>query len=104
MVVNKKTALVTGSSEDGIGFAIAKEFQSRGIHVFATARNPDKVAALAKLSNVTVLALDVTSPASIDAAVAAVSEQIGGTLDYLVNNAGAQYCLPTLDMDLEVSY
>ncbi|KAK7755162.1 hypothetical protein SLS62_002977 [Diatrype stigma] len=103
MVVNKKTALVTGSSEGGIGFAIAKEFQSRGIHVFATARNPDKVAALARLSNVTILALDVTSQVSIDAAVAAVSEQTGGTLDYLVNNAGAQYCSPTLDIDLEIA-
>lgn len=103
MAVTKKTALVTGSSEGGIGFAIAKEFQSRGVHVFATARNPDKVAALAKLSNVTVLALDVTSQASIDAAVSAVTEQTGGTLDYLINNAGAQYCMPTLDTDLEVS-
>ena len=103
MVDSKKTVLVTGSSEGGIGFAIAKEFQSCGVHVFATARDPSKVAALAKLSNVTILALDVTSQASIDAAVAAVSEQTGRTLDYLVNNAGAQYCLPTLDMDLEVS-
>ncbi|KAK8112523.1 hypothetical protein PG984_013049 [Apiospora sp. TS-2023a] len=76
-----KTALVTGCSEGGLGFAIAKEFQARGVHVFATARSPSKVAALAGLPNITVLALDVTSEASIQEA----------------------YVMPTLDLDIEVA-
>ncbi|KAK7964395.1 hypothetical protein PG988_011369 [Apiospora saccharicola] len=89
-----KTALVTGCSEGGLGFAIVQEFQARGVHVFATARSPAKVAALKGLPNVTVLALDVTSEASIQEAV---------RLDYLVNNAGNQYVMPTLDLDIEVA-
>lgn len=103
MTVKAKSALVTGCSEGGLGYSIAKEFQSRGVHVFATARTPSKVAGLASLPNVTVLALDVTSDASIQEAVKAVEQQTGGRLDYLVNNAGNQYVMPTLDMDIEVA-
>lgn len=95
-----KTVLITGCSEGGIGFALAKEFQARGLHVFATARSPAKMAALEHLPNVTLLPLDVCSPASIAAAVAAVSAKTGGTLDFLVNNSGSQYVMPVLDVDL----
>ncbi|KAK3692078.1 oxidoreductase [Podospora appendiculata] len=99
----KKTVLVTGCSEGGIGFALAKEFQARGLHVFATARSVAKMAALESLPDVTLLSLDVTSPASIEAAVAAVSAHTAGTLDYLVNNSGSQYVMPILDADLQRS-
>lgn len=86
-----KTALVTGCSEGGLGFAIAKEFQARGVHVFATARSPAKVDALAGLPNITNLALDVT-------------EHNGGRgLNYVINSAGNQYVMPTLDLDIEVA-
>ncbi|KAL1625535.1 hypothetical protein SLS56_007282 [Neofusicoccum ribis] len=96
-----KTVLITGCSAGGIGFALAEEFQSRGCHVFATARSPAKMEALSKLPNVTLLPLDVCSQASIEAAVSAVSAQTGGTLDYLINNAGAVYVMPILDSDMQ---
>lgn len=96
----RQTALVTGCSEGGIGFAIAAEFQARGVHVFATARSPSKVESLARLPHVTVLALDVTSHESISAAVAAVTNETGGTLNFLVNNAGYQAIMPMLDLDM----
>ncbi|KAF3767812.1 NAD(P)-binding protein [Cryphonectria parasitica EP155] len=95
-----KSALITGCSEGGIGHHLALEFQRRGnIHVFATARSLAKMEPLAGLPNVTLLALDVTSQASIDTAAAAVAAHTGGTLDYLVNNAGLQYVMPVLDLD-----
>lgn len=96
-----KTVLVTGCSAGGIGSGLVKEFQSRGCHVFATARNPAKMQDLKELPNVTLLSLDVCSQASIEAAVAAVSAQTGGTLDYLINNAGALYVTPILDGDIQ---
>lgn len=96
-----KTVLITGCSAGGIGFALAEEFQSRGCHVFATARSLAKMEALSKLPNVTLLPLDVCSQASIEAAVSAVSAQTGGTLDYLINNAGAVYVMPILDSDMQ---
>lgn len=36
--MGQKTVLITGSSEGGIGDALAKEFHKRGLQVFATAR------------------------------------------------------------------
>lgn len=55
------------------------------------------------LPNVTLLVLDVTSLSSIQAAAAVVSKHTGGTLDYLVNNAGMQYTMPVLDLDIELA-
>ncbi|KAM7214063.1 oxidoreductase [Rhypophila decipiens] len=98
---NLKSVLITGCSEGGIGFALAKEFQRRGLHVIATARSLGKMAALEKLPNVTLVSLDVCSQASLDAAVATVSATTGGRLDYLVNNSGSQYVMPVVDVDMQ---
>lgn len=101
-----KTALITGCSEGGIGHALALEFSRRGVHVFATARTPSKMASLRDMPNITVLSMDVTSQASIDAALMAISTfKVGmeGMLDYLVNNAGGQVVMPVLDLDMKVA-
>ncbi|KAJ4419044.1 hypothetical protein N0V82_005167 [Gnomoniopsis sp. IMI 355080] len=107
MAPNKqKTALITGCSEGGIGHALALEFSRRGVHVFATARTPSKMASLETIPNITLLAMDVTSQASIDsAAKAVINADIGAgeTLDYLVNNAGGQVVMPVLDLDMNVA-
>jgi 1-acylglycerone phosphate reductase len=55
---------------------------------------------LAQLSNVDILSIDITSPASVAAAVEAVTAKTGGSLDYLVNNSGVGYFAPLLDSDL----
>ena len=80
------TVLITGASS-GIGKAAARFFQSKGWNVIATMRSPDAEADLKNLDRVLVTRLDVTDPASIDAAV---SEGIAkfGRIDVLVNNAG----------------
>lgn len=96
-----KSVLITGCSAGGIGYSLAQEFQSHGLTVFATARTLSKISNLEKLSNVTLLPLDVTSASSIAAAVEAVKAKTGGKLDYLVNNSGRTYCMPALDVDIE---
>ncbi|KAH2428494.1 hypothetical protein KXW35_002119 [Aspergillus fumigatus] len=96
-----KSILITGCSANSIGAALALSLAKRGHHVFATARSPAKIPSpLTTLSNVTLLQLDVTSPASVAAAVQAVQDH-GHGLDVLVNNAGAGYTVPLLDADLE---
>lgn len=99
----KQSVLITGTSEGGIGYALAEEFQRCGVRVFATARNAEKVAKLKGLPNVTLLSLDVTSASSIAAAVEAVKVQTGGRLTYLVNNSGSQYVSPILDLDIDLA-
>jgi NAD(P)-dependent dehydrogenase (short-subunit alcohol dehydrogenase family) len=81
-----QTILITGASS-GIGRATADLFAERGWNVIATMRNPDAETALTQRDTVFVTRLDVTDPASIDAAVAAGIDQFA-SIDALVNNAG----------------
>ncbi|KAI1328819.1 putative short-chain dehydrogenase/reductase [Xylariaceae sp. FL0255] len=95
-----KTVLITGCSEGGIGDALAQEFHRRGLRVFASARNLDKIKHL-KEAGIQVLRLDVQDKTSIEAAVEELSEATGGTLDILVNNSGVGYMMPLLDADID---
>lgn len=76
-------ALVTGGAS-GIGAATVKELVRAGAQVWIADLNREAAEALAAtLPEAQPLALDVTSPSSIEAAVAKLSR-----LDILVNNAG----------------
>ncbi len=78
--------LLTGCSS-GIGYAAAQGLRERGYRVFATARRLEDVQALAG-EGFEALQLDLTSSASIDAAVGEVLARTGGELHALFNNAG----------------
>lgn len=78
--------LITGASS-GIGLAAAQLFGEAGWRVAATMRNPQGGAALAEQQRVMALPLDVTDPASVEAAIAAALEH-WGRIDVVVNNAG----------------
>ena len=96
-----KSVPITGCSDGRIGSALAISFQQRGLHVFATTREVSKMTSLKDLPTVTLFSLDVTESSSISSAVAAVSAQTKGTLDYLINNAAKHYFMPTLDLIVE---
>ena len=96
----QKSVLITGCSHGGVGHALAETFQSRGFHVFATARTLSKMHSLGHLPDTTLLTLDVTCTASIATAVEAVKRETGGTLDCLVNNAVQLHVMPLLDTNL----
>lgn len=88
--MNHRIAFVTGASQ-GIGRACAHELARAGAHVFAAARQQDKLAALvdeirAEGGQCDAVALDVTSRESIDEAFGKVKP--AGTVSILVNNAG----------------
>jgi NAD(P)-dependent dehydrogenase (short-subunit alcohol dehydrogenase family) len=84
--LSPSAVLITGCSS-GIGYAIAHGLRDRGYRVFATARRVEDVQAL-RSEGLEALQLDVSSSASIDAALAAVFAQTGGELYALFNNAG----------------
>jgi NADP-dependent 3-hydroxy acid dehydrogenase YdfG len=77
--------LITGCSS-GIGYATAERLLQDGHTVYATARRPDSIAALAA-QGATTLALDVADEASMSAAVAHVADA-EGAVGVLINNAG----------------
>ncbi|KAJ9495926.1 hypothetical protein H2202_008447 [Exophiala xenobiotica] len=91
----QRSVLITGCSQNGLGYALAVAFHHAGLRVFATARDPARMAGLEDLG-IECLRLDVCNEESIRACVAQVSlltrrsgEGEGeGILDCLVNNAG----------------
>ncbi|KIW10887.1 hypothetical protein PV08_10186 [Exophiala spinifera] len=95
-----RTILITGCSDGGLGAALAIQFHRRGDRVFATARNPAKMASLTALG-IETLKLDVLSDDSVKACVDEVSALTGGTLNMLINNAGAGYSMPIIDISLD---
>lgn len=76
-----KTVMITGCSS-GYGLETARHFHAQGWNVIATMRTP-REDALPRSDRLRILALDVTDPQSIVAALEA-----SGSIDVLVNNAG----------------
>ncbi|USW48228.1 Putative short-chain dehydrogenase/reductase SDR, NAD(P)-binding domain superfamily [Septoria linicola] len=95
-----KSVLITGCSKGGIGHSLAREFKKHGIRVFATARKAESISDLQD-EGIETLSLEVTKQESIDALKAEIESRTGGRLDYLVNNAGRNYTVPALDVELE---
>ena len=86
----KKVVLVTGAGR-GMGVDIARAALDAGHRVVATARNADRVTqALGSSDDLLAVSLDITDPASAQAAVDAAVERFG-RIDVLVNNAGNFY-------------
>jgi NAD(P)-dependent dehydrogenase (short-subunit alcohol dehydrogenase family) len=82
------TVLVTGASR-GIGLELARQYSADGWEVLATARAPQKSAALLQVgkkypAKILLKTLDVTSDLSIEALV---QELDGRAIDLLINNA-----------------
>jgi short-subunit dehydrogenase len=100
MVGGTRTApvLITGCSS-GIGRAAAISLHAAGLTVYATARQVDAVAGLAR-QGINTLALDVTDEASMTEAVAAV-EEAAGPVGVLVNNAGYGLYGPVEQMPMD---
>jgi NAD(P)-dependent dehydrogenase (short-subunit alcohol dehydrogenase family) len=82
----QRTVLITGASS-GIGEATARRFLAAGWNVAAGMRRPERCRLDAAAPGLAVLAMDVTSDASIADAVERTTARFGA-IDVLVNNAG----------------
>jgi NAD(P)-dependent dehydrogenase (short-subunit alcohol dehydrogenase family) len=91
--MNQRTAVVTGASS-GFGRLTALALAAGNWRVYATMRNvAAKNAASAaglRAAGITVVELDVTDDASVDAAATAILAE-AGSIDVLVNNAGTAH-------------
>jgi len=86
----KKVWFVTGAGR-GMGVDIARAALAAGHAVVATGRDPERVSsAVGSHEDLLTVALDITDPASAQAAVDAAVERFG-RIDVLVNNAGNFY-------------
>jgi gluconate 5-dehydrogenase len=95
-----RVALVTGSSR-GIGFAIATGLAEAGARVVLNGRDEARIVAAAAAltqggATAAVAVFDVTDPAAVDRAVAAIEADVG-PIEILVNNAGTQHRQPLQD-------
>lgn len=99
-----RTALVTGASS-GLGRHFAGVLAKAGARVALAARRADALAETraaigAAGGSAVVVAMDVTDPASVTAAVGEAWDALG-RIDILVNNAGVTATRPFLDMSEE---
>src|SRR5438876_407307 len=91
LALKMKTALITGANK-GIGYEVARQLATKGLHVFIGARNRDAgrkaVDQITKKGGkATFLEIDVADNASVTAAVREFAKA-ADQLDVLVNNAG----------------
>lgn len=92
-----RVAMVTGGGR-GIGRAVALALGRAGLAVAVAARTREQVEATAadvrgRDGTATAVVLDVTDPASVEAAVARAAAELG-PIDVLVNNAGIAESAP----------
>jgi NAD(P)-dependent dehydrogenase (short-subunit alcohol dehydrogenase family) len=89
--MTQRTAIVTGASS-GFGRLTAQTLAADGWRVYATMRNVANAGAATDLkkAGISVVELDVTSDASVDAAAKTILSE-AGAVDVLVNNAGTGF-------------
>jgi NAD(P)-dependent dehydrogenase (short-subunit alcohol dehydrogenase family) len=91
-----RVAVVTGGNR-GLGHAFARALTEAGARVAIAARDAERSEAAATELGALPVALDVTDPASVEAMVDRVTEELG-PVDVLVNNAGTCFHRPALDV------
>jgi NAD(P)-dependent dehydrogenase (short-subunit alcohol dehydrogenase family) len=103
-----RNALVTGGSL-GIGRAVAAELAANGVNVAITARDPDRLSAVAQelVSNtggrIVAVPGDMSKPEDIARVIAEAGVALGD-IDILVNNAGSSPAGRLQDLDDETWY
>ena len=97
MNAKSQIALVTGGA-CGIGEAICRVLTKAGHTVIVTDINTDNAQALAKQLNGHAYEMDVTCPASVNAACEKINQEVG-TPTIVVNNAGWDNLMPFLETD-----
>ena len=83
-----KNIIVTGAS-GGIGNSIVKKLYDTGANILATGTKNEKLEELQKkFKNIKVLKFDISKIDNLENFIEDATEQLGGKLDCIVNNAG----------------
>ena len=94
-----KTALIVGAG-DGLSASVARTFaRAGGMRIALAARNPDKLAALAKELAACTLACDAAEPAQVKEMFARADEFFGAPPDVVVYNPSFRVRGSIVDID-----
>ena len=86
--VAKKNFIVTGAS-GGIGNSIVEKLSKNGANILATGTKKEKLDELkSKFKNLKILKFDISQSDKIEEFIENATNELGGNLDCIVNNAG----------------
>ena len=101
MQLNKKNIIVTGAS-GGIGNAIVERLYEQGGNVLATGTRGEKLQELKdKFKNIKTLKFDISNHDKIEEFINNATDELGGNLDCIVNNAGITKDNLTIRMSMD---
>ena len=101
MSVNKKNIIVTGAS-GGIGYSIVEKLHAEGANILATGTREEKLNDLKnKFKEIKIMKFDISLHDKIEEFINLSTQELGGNLDCIVNNAGITKDNLTIRMSME---
>jgi len=101
MMVENKKIIVTGAS-GGIGNSIVEKLYNNGANILATGTRDEKLNELKqKFKKIKTLKFDISDHNKIEEFLNTATEDLGGSLDCIVNNAGITKDNLTIRMSME---
>ena len=99
--LKNKNIIVTGAT-GGIGNSIVEELISQGANVLATGTKAEKLEELKNnFNNVKIIKFDISQHQKIEEFINNATDQLGGKLDCIINNAGITMDNLSIRMSLE---
>jgi len=99
--LKNKNIIVTGAT-GGIGNSIVEKLHKNGANILATGTKVDKLEDLKKkFSNIKILKFDISQHEQIEKFINDATDELGGSLDCIINNAGITKDNLTIRMSLD---
>jgi 3-oxoacyl-[acyl-carrier protein] reductase len=99
--LKNKNIIITGAS-GGIGNSIVEKLHESGANILATGTRTEKLHELKlKFSNIKTLKFDISQHEKIEEFIDSATEELGGSLDCIINNAGITKDNLAIRMSLE---
>ena len=99
--LKNKNIIITGAS-GGIGNSIVETLNANGANILATGTRIEKLEELkSKFNNIQIIKFDISQHEQIEKFINNATEELGGSLDCIINNAGITKDNLTIRMSLE---
>ena len=99
--LNNKNIIVTGAS-GGIGNSIIEKLNEKGANILASGTKLEKLEELrSKFNKIKILSFDISQSSKIEEFIENATDQLGGNLDCIVNNAGVTQDNLAIRMSIE---